>query len=121
MAKILIIDDEVGICEEFCDILQEEGYEVETAFNGPDGIKKFESTHFDLVFVDVLMPRMDGTEVFSRIKKIRNVPIIVMSGFLPHGKGRQIIALGAEAVLRKPLDLKQVLKIVKELTAKKSG
>ncbi len=120
MAKILIIDDEKGLCEEFRDILQDEGHVVDTAHNGPDGLKKVEENDFDLVFLDVLMPRMDGTEVFARLKKIKSVPVVIMSGFLPPGKGRQILELGALAVMRKPLDLKQVQKIVHEVDAKKS-
>ncbi len=121
MAKIIIIDDEKGLCEEFRDILQEDGHDVDVAHNGPDGLLKIEETEYDIAFVDILMPRMDGTEVFSRIKKIRNMPVVIMSGFLPPGKGRQIMAMGCDAVLRKPLDLKQVIKIVNEKTAKKSG
>lgn len=119
MAKILIVDDEQGVCDEFRDILQDDGHQVEIAHNGMDGLRKIEQNDFDLVFLDVLMPRMDGSEVFERIKKVKQVPVAIMSGFLPANKEKDILKLGAVACLRKPLNLKEVLKIVEETTAKK--
>ncbi len=117
MAKILIIDDEKGLCEEFRDIMQEDGHVVEIANNGAEGLQKIQDNDYDIVFVDVLMPRMDGTEVFSRIRQIKKVPVVIMSGFLPPGKGSQMISQGAAAVLRKPLDLKHVQKIIEDVTS----
>lgn len=117
MSKILIIDDEKGICEEFRDILQDDGHEVEIAHNGPDGLKKIDEKDFNLVFLDVLMPRMEGNEVFARIKKSKNVPVVIMSGFLPQNKEKDILALGAVACLRKPLNLERVRKIISEVEA----
>lgn len=121
MSKILIIDDEKGICEEFRDILQDDGHEVEVAHNGPDGLQLVGVKDFDLIFLDVLMPRMEGNEVFARIRKIKNVPVAIMSGFLPANKEKDILALGAVACLRKPLNLERVRKIIEQVNAKKSG
>lgn len=115
MAKILIVDDEKEICEEFKDILQEEGHDVDVALNGADGLQKIEQITFDLVFLDVLMPRMEGREVFERIKRICNVPVAIMSGYIPPNKEKEVLALGAIACLKKPLDLARVRSIISSL------
>ncbi|MCB9800057.1 MAG: response regulator [Candidatus Omnitrophica bacterium] len=112
MAKILIIDDEKGICEEFKDILEEDGHEVEAAHNGPEGIEKASQQQFDLVFLDVLMPKMEGREVLEKIKKISQVPVAIMSGYIPDNKEKEVLALGAVACLKKPLDLGKVKKLI---------
>lgn len=121
MARILIVDDEKVICDEFSDILQDEGHEVDIAHNGIDGLKKIEAQDFDLVFLDVLMPRMEGREVFERIKKIKEIPVVIMSGFLPASKERDILALGAVACLRKPLNLDKVKSIIEDITSRSVG
>lgn len=118
MAKILIIDDEKGICEEFREILQEEGYEVDIAHNGAEGVEKIAANEYALVFLDVLMPKMEGREVFEKIKKIKKVPVAIMSGFLPANKEKDVLALGAVACLKKPLDLEQVHKLLGDLNLK---
>lgn len=118
MAKILIVDDEKQICDEFKDILQEEGHEVEIALNGLAGIEKVQQTAFDLVFLDVLMPRMEGREVFEKMKKISNVPVAIMSGYIPPNKEKEVLALGAVACLKKPLDLGRVRSLIESLKPK---
>lgn len=112
MARILIIDDELGVCEEFGGLLREEGHEVETALNGEGGLQKLEGQNYDLIFLDVLMPRMEGREVLERIKKITQTPVVIMSGYLPAHKEKEVIQAGALACLKKPLDLKEVYSLI---------
>ena len=119
MAKILIVDDEKEICEEFKNILQEDGHEVEVALNGPEGIRQAGQNSFDLIFLDVLMPRMEGREVFENIKKICDVPIAIMSGYIPPNKEKEVLALGAAACLKKPLDLGRVRSLIASLKPKR--
>ena len=64
------MDDEQLICEEFKDILEDDGNNVEVAYNGLEALKKIREAEYDLVFLDVLMPHMEGREVFEEIKKI---------------------------------------------------
>lgn len=118
MAKILIIDDEKGICEEFKDILEDDGHEVDSANNGPEGIEKASQQQFDLIFLDVLMPKMEGREVLERIKKVSQVPVAIMSGYIPDNKEKEVLALGAVACLKKPLDLGKVKKLITSVVSK---
>ena len=115
MSKILIVDDEKLICEEFKDILQEEGHEVEVAYNGLEALTKVEAQPFDLVFLDVLMPKMEGREVFDRIQKIRKTAVAIMSGYLPPNKEKEILSLGAVACFRKPLELSRIKSLIKSI------
>ncbi len=121
MAKILIIDDEKGICEEFSDILQDDDHVVDTVNNGLDGLEKIKSNEYDLVFLDVLMPRMEGREVFEKIKTISSVPVAIMSGYIPENKAKEVLALGAVACLKKPLDLRKVRALIASIISKKQS
>ena len=118
MANILIVDDEKMICEEFQDILQEENHEVDMAFGGHEALDKVKVTEYDMIFLDVLMPRMEGREVFEQIKKISKVPVAIMSGYIPPNKEKDILALGAVACLKKPLDLSRVRSLIQSIKPK---
>lgn len=118
MAHILMIDDEKGICLEFKEIMEDEGHEVEFRTNGRDGIEAVKSKKFDVVFLDVLMPGLEGREVFERIRQISNVPIVIMSGYMPPHKESAVLNLGASACLKKPLDLEEVKNLIHSLSQK---
>ena len=115
MAKILIVDDEKMICEEFRDILVEDGHEVSFALGGQEGIDRVQQESFDLIFLDVLMPRMEGREAFEKMKQVRSdVKVAIMSGYMPHNKEQEVLSLGAVACLRKPLDLTKVRALISD-------
>ena len=119
MARILIVDDEKIICEEFREILEEEKHEVDTATNGEEALSKVREKDYDIVFLDVVMPHMEGREVFEAIKKIRPVPVAIMSGYMPPNKEREVLALGAIACLAKPLDLARVKSLLRNVAYRK--
>lgn len=113
--KILVVDDEEMICNEFRDILQDEGYEVDIALSGVEALRKIQDQPYGLVFLDVLMPHMEGREVFEKIKMTRPVPVAIMSGYIPPNKEREILALGAIACFKKPLELARVKSLIESL------
>jgi two-component system nitrogen regulation response regulator NtrX len=112
MAKILIIDDERGVCEELSEILRDEHHEVDSALNAVEGLEKLKANTYDLIFMDVLMPKMEGREALEQVKKICNTPVVIMSGYLPSHKEKEVIKAGALASLKKPLDLSQVFGLI---------
>lgn len=114
MARILIIDDEKGVCEELSEILRDENHEVDTAFNAHEGFEKLRIRNYDLIFLDVLMPKVEGREALEEIKKLCKTPVVIMSGYLPADKEKDILKAGAFGSLRKPLDLKQVFGFVSQ-------
>jgi CheY-like chemotaxis protein len=121
VVKILVVDDEQLICEEFKDILEDDGNAVEVAYNGLEALKKIREAEYDLVFLDVLMPHMEGREVFEEIKKISKVPVAIMSGYIPPNKEKEVLASGAVACFRKPLDLGRVRSLVQTIRDKKTN
>src|SRR4029077_20833299 len=98
MSKILIVDDERAIRSTLSEILQHEGYKVELAENGEEGLEKFKATVFDVVLCDIKMPKMDGMEFLEKARQINpDVPLIMISG---HGT----IETAVEAVKKGAFD-----------------
>ncbi len=110
MSKILIIDDERAIRRSLKEILEYEGYEVHEAEHGKEGLEKALQTTYDLVFCDIKMPQMDGTEVLeSLVKNEYESPIIMISGHGNIETAVQSIKNGAFDFIEKPLDLNRIL------------
>ncbi len=79
MEKILIIEDEEKIAR-FVELeLKYEGYEVEKAFNGRDGLEIATAHSFDLILLDIMLPEINGIEVLRRIRKVSKVPVILLT------------------------------------------
>ena len=116
--NILIIDDEASICESLSGVLEDEGYSVNTAPSGEEGIRVMASEPIDLVFLDILMPGgMDGIETLKRIKHhTPDVEVVMVSGHGTFDLALEAGQLGARDFLGKPLSLDTVLATVERLT-----
>ena len=77
--KILVVDDDVNICELLRLYLTKEGYQVTIANDGEEGLDKFNQVKPDMVLLDVMMPKMDGLEVCRRIRKLGNTPVMMLT------------------------------------------
>ncbi len=120
MAKILVIDDQRSIRTTLKDILELEGYEVDLAENGKEGVEKYAETKYDLVLTDIKMPEMDGLEVLSLImEKNSDVPVVMISGHGNIDTAVDAIKKGAYDFIEKPLDLNRLLITVKNAIEKK--
>ena len=78
-ARILLVDDEQSIQELLSFPLRQDGYEVVQASDGREGLELFRESAFDLVVLDVMMPRMDGFELCQRLRARSTVPIIMLT------------------------------------------
>ena len=118
--KILIIDDERPIRNSLGEILSDEGYSVDTAENGADGLAKAAASHYDLIFCDIKMPGgMDGIEVLGKLTEEGTESAIVMiSGHGDIETAVECIKKGAFDFIEKPLDLNRILITVKNATDK---
>ncbi len=112
IVKLLIVDDEKMICEEFRETLEQDGHEVDWALNGKEGLLKIQAHDYKLVFLDSSMPFMDGKKVLERIRHFSRVPVALITGFLPESKEREMLHLGAMVCLRKPLELDRVRSLI---------
>ncbi len=110
MANILIIDDEQAIRKTLTEILRFEGYKIDEAADGEEGLKKFSDTAYDLVLCDVKMPKMDGIEFLEKSRVINSdVPIIVISGHGNIETAVEAVKKGAFDFISKPPDLNRLL------------
>ena len=110
MASILIIDDEKAIRKTLSEILSYEGYKIEEASDGEEGLKKFSTTTFDVVLCDIKMPKMDGIEFLEKARMINaDVPIIVISGHGNIETAVEAVKKGAFDFISKPPDLNRML------------
>ena len=110
MASILIIDDDKAIRKTLTEILRYEGYKIDEAADGDEGLRKFSSTAYDLVLCDVKMPKMDGIEFLEKSKVINpDVPIIVVSGHGNIETAVEAVKKGAFDFISKPPDLNRLL------------
>ena len=105
--KILIVDDEYDILESLKMLLEGVGYEVKIVDNGLDAIKILKKEKFDLVILDILMPKLSGIKTLEKIradKKIANQKVIFLTVVLPNANGKNIIKnLKPLAYIGKPI------------------
>lgn len=110
MARILIVDDERAIRRALREILEFEGFEVDEAEHGKEGVEKATNKLYDVIFCDIKMPQMDGMEVLDALNKANvDSPIIMISGHGNIDTAVQAIKNGAFDFIEKPLDLNRIL------------
>jgi DNA-binding NtrC family response regulator len=101
--RLLIIDDEAGVRETLCEVLRDEGYEVDTAPDGVTGIELFRKEHWDVALVDLKMPGMDGLQVMEKMHTIRpSMPVVIITGYGTVENAVEAMKLGAADYLMKP-------------------
>ena len=106
MSKILIIEDDKAIVDVLRMILEHDGYTIDYALNGQNGIEKFRQVIPDVVLLDIKMPRMDGIEVLQELRKLDERSIIIMiSGHGNIETAVQTTKLGAYDFISKPFDV----------------
>ena len=108
--RILVVDDEVFICELLEEFLTVQGYYVITATDGEEAVSKFESKRPNLVLLDIRMPGMSGIDVLSRIKEIDDsAGVIILSAFGDVEMVQKALNMGAYRYMQKPVELFSLL------------
>ena len=117
--KILIIDDERSIRNSLKEILDDEGYDVDVAENGQQGIEMVEKEKYDVVFCDIKMPVMDGVETLAKLTAMGiDSAIVMISGHADVTTAVDCIKKGAFDFIEKPLDLNRILITIKNAKEK---
>lgn len=121
MAKILLVDDEKSIRNTLREILEFEKYKVEEASNGLEGLTKIKQNQYDVAFLDIKMPKMDGMEVLERLREIApDLPVIMISGHANINTAVEAVKKGAFDFISKPPDLNRLLITVRNALDKSS-
>lgn len=114
--NILVVDDDDEIRDLLEFDLQQSGYNVETASNGLEGLEKALSNRYDLILLDVMMPKMNGFDVCKNIRKAKNsVPILLLTAKGTINDKTEGFECGADDYLIKPFDIQEVLLRVRAL------
>ena len=114
-ASILIVDDNEGILETLSAILEEKGYDTDTAKNGREAIEKSKKNFYDLALLDIKLPDIEGTKLLTEMKETKPKMVkIMMTGYASLQNAVEALNLGADAYITKPLDPENLLKIVNE-------
>ncbi|MFT3945903.1 MAG: sigma-54 dependent transcriptional regulator [Agriterribacter sp.] len=110
MSNILIIDDEKAIRKTLGEILSYEGYKIDEAGDGEEGLKKFKEKTYDVVLCDIKMPKIDGIEFLDKVGEINpDVPVIMISGHGTIETAVEAVKKGAYDYVSKPPDLNRLL------------
>ncbi|URZ00078.1 response regulator transcription factor [Clostridium felsineum] len=111
--KILIIEDDKEISEMLKSYLVNEGFVICTAFDGEEGILKFLKKEFDLIILDIMLPKLDGMEVLNVIRKKSTVPVLIMSAKDTDVDKALGLGFGADDYIAKPFSMIEILARIK--------
>ena len=120
MRRILVVDDDTVIGKVFEVLLQRADFEVDFAEDGLKGVEMWEQGNYDLVLMDVQMPRMDGFEATRAIRekeKMRggHTPIVAITAYALEKDEKQCLAAGMDAYISKPMDFKKLFETIRGL------
>ena len=119
--KVLVVDDEKLIVKGIRFSLEQDNMEVDCAYDGEEALEKLRANEYDMVLLDIMLPKMDGWQVCREIRKTSNTPIIMLTA-----KGETFdkvlgLELGADDYVTKPFDAKEVMARVKAVLRRASG
>lgn len=114
--RILVVDDDPDNAYSLGELFELEGHEVKVALSGEDAIAAYLGADFDIAFMDVMMPGLNGVESFIEIRKMRpEAKVFMMTGYSVEQLLQQALAQGAMGVLSKPLDIDRLLRMLRDV------
>ena len=106
---ILVIEDDVMINNLLCKVLSDNGYETESALDGESGLEKAMDKDYELILLDLMLPKKSGEEVLEALRKVKNTPAIVLSAKNEVVDRIELLKLGADDYISKPFDVDEVI------------
>ena len=119
--KILVVDDEKLLVKGMKFNLENEGYQVECAYDGASAVELARSDRFDLIILDVMMPEVDGLEACMRIREFSNVPIIMLTAKSEDADKLMGFECGADDYITKPFNILELKARVRALLRRAAG
>ena len=114
--KILVVDDDVNICELLRLYLEKEGWEVLVAYNGVKAIELFKAQNTDFVILDIMLPGDDGFTICKTIRAVSNVPVIMLTAKGDVGDKIAGLEIGADDYMSKPFNPKELVARIKAVS-----
>jgi len=113
---VLVVDDERNIRNHLRMVLEADGYKVDTASNGDDAVLRVKEGRYDIVLVDIQMPKMDGLEVLRYLRGLRpKMPVIMLTAYGTVSRAVEAMKLGAVDFIEKPFDPKSIKLLCQEI------
>ncbi|MEM5532473.1 MULTISPECIES: response regulator [Pseudoalteromonas] len=114
--KLLMIDDDTGLCELLSEYLTAQGFEIQSVHDGEQGLKLAQTNDYALILLDVMLPTLDGFEVLKQLRQTKLTPVIMLTA-----KGEDFdrifgLELGADDYIPKPFNHRELLARVKAIT-----
>ena len=119
--RILVVDDEKLLVKGVKFNLENEGYEVECAYDGASAVELARNGRFDLIILDVMMPELDGQEACMRIREFSNVPIIMLTAKSEDADKLMGFECGADDYVTKPFNILELKARVRALLRRAAG
>ncbi len=112
--EILVIDDEPLICRLFKDSLRNHDYQVTAVLSSSEALELLGKRHYDMIFLDLFIPELDGAELFHRIRQVDNhVPVIIITGYPDSDLMRKALEHGPFMVMKKPFKSDNIINAVR--------
>ena len=121
MAKILVVDDEQVLVKGIKFNLEHEGYQVEVGYDGEQAVELAREGRFDLIILDLMMPKIDGLQACMRIREFSNVPIIMLTAKSEDADKLMGFECGADDYLTKPFNILELKARVRALLRRAAG
>ncbi len=120
--KILVVDDETELRERLEQTLRRERYQVETAADGNEALRKISADHFDLVLLDIMLPGVDGLSVLKEMRAVGiETPVLMLSAHGDVGTRVRGLDLGADDYLAKPFSMAELMARVRAMLRRSGG
>ena len=121
MAKLVIVDDEQGIRQVLKEYAEFEGYEVTEAADGMEAVKLCREQDFDIIVMDIMMPRLDGISAVKEIRKTKNIPVLMLSARGEDYDKLFGFEVGADDYVVKPFSPKEVMARLKAILTRSAS
>jgi two-component system OmpR family response regulator len=119
--RILVIEDEPDLLQGLAQALREDGYAVDTADDGEDGLFKAETYDYDAIVLDVMLPKLDGWGVLQRLRKTKKTPVLMLTARDQTKDRVKGLDTGADDYVVKPFDLEELLARLRALIRRSAG
>ena len=119
--RILLIEDEADLLASLAKALREEGYAVDTATDGEEGLYKAREVGYDAIVLDVMLPRLDGWEVLERFRKSQKTPVLMLTARDAARDRVRGLDAGADDYLVKPFDLEELFARLRAIIRRAAG
>jgi two-component system OmpR family response regulator len=119
--KVLLVEDEEDLLQVIATALRESGFSVDLAADGAEGLAKGESEDYDVIVLDIMLPRLNGWSVLSELRKTKNTPVLLLTARDAVADRVEGLNRGADDYLTKPFDLDELIARLRALIRRSAG